>query len=135
MIAALILVMSVVALAQFAIAQWRSMWMTVAAQPLSDYVQAATGISDAAISGNDFDLLVRTSEQLSPSTQERNLWLREVGVYYRVIRALDGICAKQISGVSGWAKSELVACSRYAAAVLDQRLNSSFACASEVRNY
>jgi hypothetical protein len=134
MIAALILVMSVVALAQFAIAQWRSMWMTVAAQPLSDYVQAATGISDGAISGNDFQLLVRTSEQLFPSAQERNLWLREVGIYYRLIRALDKICAKQISGLSDWAKSELVACSRYAAAVLDQRLNSSFACASEVRS-
>lgn len=135
MIAALILVMSVVALAQFAIAQWRSMWMTVAAQPLSEYVQAATGISDAAIGGNDFELLVRTSEQLSPSTHEGNLWLREVGIYYRVIRALDTICAKQISGVSEWAKEELVACSRYAAAVLDQRLNSSFACASEVRSF
>jgi hypothetical protein len=134
MIAALILVISVVALAQFAIAQWRSMWMTVAAQPLSDYVQAATGISDGTISGNDFQLLVRTSEQLFPSEQERNLWLREVGIYYRLIRALDKICAKQISGLSGWAKSELVACSRYAAAVLDQRLNSSFACASEVRS-
>ena len=135
MIAALILVMSVVALFQFAIAQWRSMWMSVAAQPLSEYVQAATGISDAAISVNDFDLFVRTSEQLSPSTQEGNLWLREVGIYYRVIRALDTICAKQISGLSAWAKDELTACSRYAAAVLDQRLNSSFACASEVRSF
>jgi hypothetical protein len=135
MIAALILVMSVVALAQFAIAQWRSMWMTVAAQPLSEYVQAATGISDAAISANDFDLMVRTSEQLSPSAQEGNLWLREVRIYYRVIRALDSICAKQISGLSAWAKDELTACSRYAAAVLDQRLNSSFACASEVRSF
>lgn len=135
MIAALILVMSVVALAQFAIAQWRSMWMTVAAQPLTDYVQAATGISDAAISENDFDLFVRTSEQLSPSAQEGNLWLREVSIYYRVIRALDGMCAEQISGLSDWAKNELVACSRYAAAVLDQRLNSSFTCAAEIRSF
>jgi hypothetical protein len=135
MIAAFILVMSVVALAQFAIAQWRSMWMTVAAQPISTHVQAATGISDAAISGKDFDLFVRTSEQLAASTQEGNQWLREVGIYYRVIRALDAICAKQISGVSAWAKDELVACSRYAAAVLDQRLNASFAYASEVRSF
>jgi hypothetical protein len=135
MIAALILVMSVVALLQFAIAQWRSMWMTVAAQPLSEYVQAATGVSDAAISGKDFDLFVRTSEQLSPSAEEGSLWLREVGIYYRVIRAFDAICAKQISSFSGWAKDELAACSRYAAAVLDQRLNSSFACASEVRSF
>jgi len=135
MIAALIFVLSVVALAQFAVAQWRSMWMTVATQPLSDYVQAATGIADAAISANDFDLLVRTSEQLSPASQERNLWLREVRIYYRAIRALDAICTKRFAGVSRWAKSELVSCSRYAAAVLDHRLNSSFACASEVRGF
>src|ERR1700731_367889 len=126
MIAALILVMSVVALAQFAVAQWRSMWMTVAAQPLSDYVQAATGITDAAISGEDFQVFVRTSDQLSPATQERNLWLTEVGLYYRAIRVLNGLCTKHLSSLSDWANGELVACSRYAAAVLDQRLNASF---------
>jgi hypothetical protein len=135
MIAALILVMSVVALAQFAVAQWRSMWMTVATQPLSDYLQAATGIADGAISASDFDLLVRTSEQLLPASQERNVWLREVSIYYRVIRAIDAICTKHFAGTAKWAKCELVACSRYAAAVLDQRLNSSFACASEVRSF
>jgi hypothetical protein len=135
MIAAFILVMSVVALAQFAVAQWRSMWMTVAAQPLSDYVQAATGISDGAITGADFQLLVRTSEQLAASTQERNLWLTEVGLYYRAIRALNGLCAKHVSSLSDWANEELLACSRYAAAVLDQRLNASFACASEIRSF
>jgi hypothetical protein len=135
MIAALILVMSVVALAQFAIAQWRSMWMTVSAQPLTEYVPAATGISAEAINANDFDLLVRTSEQLSPAAQERNLWLREVGIYYRAIKAVDGICAKHITVFSNWAQSELAACSRYAAAVLDQRLNSSFACAAEIRSF
>jgi hypothetical protein len=135
MIAALILVMSMVALAQFAVAQWRSMWMTVAAQPLSGHIQAATGIADEAIGANDFDLLVRTSEQVCPSQEARSVWLREVGIYYRVIRALDGLCGKQVAGLSNWAKSELVACSRYAAAVLDQRLNSNFAFASEVRNF
>jgi hypothetical protein len=135
MIAALILVMSMVALAQFAVAQWRSMWMTVAAQPLSSHLQAATGIADEAIGANDFDLLVRTSEQLCPAQEARSVWLREVGVYYRVIRAVDAVCGKQVAGLSNWAKSELVACSRYAAAVLDQRLNSNFAFVSEVRNF
>ena len=135
MIAALILVLSAVALAQFAVAQWRSMWMTLAAQPLSGNLQAATGIADSAIGPNDFDLLVRTSEQLCASPQERNLWLREVGIYYRGIRTLDAICGSRVAGLSNWAKGELMACSRYAAAVLDQRLNSNFAFASEVRGF
>ncbi|MGH9712250.1 MAG: hypothetical protein ACRD5M_03015 [Candidatus Acidiferrales bacterium] len=135
MIAALILVMSMVALAQFAVAQWRSMWMTIAAQPLSGHLQAATGIAEEAIGANDFDLLVRTSEQVCPSNEGRSVWLREVGIYYDVIRALDGLCGKQVAGLSNWAQTELTACSRYAAAVLDQRLNSNFAFASEVRNF
>lgn len=135
MIAALILVMSFAALAQFAIAQWRSMWMTVAAQPLSNCLQAATGISGDAIGANDFELLAQTSEQLCPSPKERNSWLREVRIYYRAINALDKFLAKQLTGPSHWAQSELKACSRYAAAVLDQRLNSNLAYASEIRSF
>jgi hypothetical protein len=135
MIAALILVMSFTALAQFAIAQWRSMWMTVAAQPLSNCLQAATGISGESVSASDFDLLVQTSEQLCPSLKDRNSWLREVRIYYRVIRRFDRFCAMQLAAPSHWAQSELKACSRYAAAVLDQRLNSNMAYASEVRGF
>jgi hypothetical protein len=135
MIAAIILVMSFTALAQFAIAQWRSMWMTVAAQPLSDCLQAATGISGESISASDFDLLVQTSEQLCPSPKERNTWLREVKIYYRAIQAIERFCAIQLAAPSQWAQSELKACSRYAAAVLDQRLNSNLAYASEVRSF
>lgn len=135
MIAALILVMSFAALAQFAVAQWRSMWMTVAAQPLSNCLQAATGISDDSIGARHFDLLVQTSEQLCPSPNERNSWLREVRIYYRVIQKFDRFCANQLAAPSRWAENELKACSRYAAAVLDQRLNSNLAYASEVRSF
>ena len=135
MIAALILVMSVAAIAQFAVAQWRSMWVTVAAQPLSNSVLAATGIAGNAIGAHDFELLVQTSEQLCPSAGERNVWLREVRIYYRMIRALDSMCAKQLTGLSSWAQREMKTCSRYAVAVLDQRLNSNVAYASEVRSF
>ena len=135
MIAALILMMSVAAIAQFALAQWRSMWVTVAAQPLSSSLQAATGIAAHAVGAYDFDLLIQTSEQLCPTPQERNLWLREVRTYYRMIRALDSACGKELTGLSCWARREMKTCSRYAAAVLDQRLNSNLAFASEVRGF
>jgi len=135
MIAALILVMSVAAIAQFAVAQWRSMWITFATQPLSSSLQAATGIAGDAIGAKDFELLVQTSEQLCPSPEERNIWLREVRIYYRMIRTLDNVCAKKITGLSEWAQREMKTCSRYAAAVLDQRLNSNLTYASEVRGF
>lgn len=134
MIAALILVMSVVSLVRFAVSQWRSMWMTVAAQPLSGSLQNATGIANEAICANDFDFLAHATEELSASPEEGNSWLREVRLYYRMIRGLDGLCAKSIPAMSSWAKSELLACSRYAAAVLDQRLNASLAYAADQRS-
>jgi hypothetical protein len=132
MVAAFILVMSVAALAQFAILQWRSMWITVAAQPLSNSFQGATGIAGTAVGADDFDYLVKTSEQLCPGPQQSNLWLNEVRIYYRALRTVQKFCAPSLAG---WAKRELTACSRYAAAILDQRLNASLEFAAEARSF
>ncbi|MGB0037215.1 MAG: hypothetical protein WBP79_17245 [Candidatus Acidiferrales bacterium] len=134
MTAALMLVFSAVALIQFAISQWRSIWITVASQPLSENIHAATGIYGDAISAGDFELLARTTEKLCPLPRGGNKWLREVRIYYRIVRALEGISAKNVPALAGWAKNELVACSRYAAAILDQRLNANLEYAAEVRS-
>jgi len=135
MVAAFILVMSVAALAHFAILQWRSMWITVAAQPLSNSFQCATGIANAAIGADDFDYLVKTSEQLCPGPQQSNLWLKEVRMYYRALRTVQKFCAASAPSLAGWAKRELTSCSRYAAAILDQRLNASLEFAAEARSF
>lgn len=131
MTAALILVFSVVLLVQFAVAQWRSMWTTVAAQPLSDTLQTVIGMPGEAIGAQHFDLLARASEDLFTSPRTGNSWLREVRWYYRVIRGLEGLCAKSLPALSSWASGELLTCARYAAAVLDQRLNANLAYASD----
>lgn len=131
MIAICILVLSVAALIEFAVSQWRSMWMTVASQPLSDCLQTATGICADAITANDFDRLVTSNQQLRPAEQQGNLWLKEVKVYYRIVRVLDAVCANSVPGLSSWSKNELVSCARFVAAVLDQRLNQSLAYSSE----
>jgi len=127
MLAASILVMSVVLLIQFAVAQWRSMWTTVAAQPLSPALETATGISSAAIGPEHFEQLARASEEFGRGSQSQNSWLREVRLYYRALRNLQRLCAAALPGLSSWAAGELVTCSRYAAAVLDQRLNTNLA--------
>lgn len=106
--------------------------MTVAAQPLSDCLQSATGISGHAITENDFDLLLLSNEKLGASSRQGNLWLKEVKIYYRVVRAFDGFCAKALPGLSSWTKNELVSCAKYAAAVLDERLNADLAYSSEM---
>jgi hypothetical protein len=125
MIAAFICVMSLAALIQFAVSQWRSIWITVAAQPLSKAVEAATGIATDAICADHFETLVRASGQIAPSPQERNLWLKEVNIYYRALRACLKLSGTAVPVVSNWAKRELTECSKFAAAILDQRLNAA----------
>ena len=135
MIALLILAVSVTALVQFAVCQWRSMWISVAAQPLSECLQAAVGLAPGQIQSSHFELLARTSEQMCPATQKQNVWLREVRLYFHIVEALDRLCEKHLPALSEWADTELTACARYAAAVLDERLNANLAFASETRAF
>jgi hypothetical protein len=136
MIAGLILCLSVAVLTEFSVAHWRSMWLAVAAQPLSQSLSAATGIAENAIGADDFERLASTSQQLCPAGMGGGATsLKQVRAYYRVIRALDAICTKQVPALSAWTKRELVLCSRYAAVVLDQRINANLAFASDARNF
>ena len=106
--------------------------VTIAEQPLSEYFTTATGIAGDEIRADHFDLLTRISEQVGASGKQSNLWLKEVRIYYRTIRALNQFCEKQFPALAAWANHELVACSLFAAATLDQRLSSQLASASEV---
>ena len=132
MIAALILVFSTVALIRFGICQWRAMWLTVAARPLSDCLQAATGLDVTALRAQDFHLITKTSHYVSPAPRERNVWLREVGVYFRIVSGIERLAGKQIPALAKWADAELLSCAKYAAAVLDQRLNANLAYAADL---
>ena len=132
MIAAFILVFSTVALIRFGISQWRAMWLTVAARPLSDCLQAATGLDASALRPEDFYLITKTSHYVSPAPRERNVWLREVGVYFRIVSLIQKSIGSSVPGVRDWAQKELLSCARYAAAVLDQRLNANLAYAADM---
>lgn len=132
MIAAFILVFSTVALVRFGICQWRAVWLTVAARPLSDCLQAATGLDGKSLRAEDFYVITRTSHYVNPAPQERNVWLREVGIYFRVVSLIEKLAGKHVPGITQWAQSELLSCAKYAAAVLDQRLNANLAYAAEL---
>jgi hypothetical protein len=134
MMAALICVMSLAALAQFAISQWRAIWVTIAAQPLTSSLESATGIANDAICAEHFEMLVQASRQYDPSPQEGNLWMKEVGMYYRALRACRKLSGIALPSVAKWANEELTECSKFAAAILDRRLNSSIAYGTIARN-
>jgi hypothetical protein len=122
MTAVLILAFSVVALAQFAISQWRMIWLTTANQPLSDSLRAATGIGTETIGPNDFGKLLGLCDEMSPRLANGTPWLREVRGYYSVVAKLEKGFRSIQPAISAWAASEMKTCSRYVAVILDQNL-------------
>jgi len=122
MTAILILTFSVLALVQFAISQWRMIWLTTANQPLSDSLRAATGIEAQTIGPNDFGKLLGLCDEMSPRLKNGTPWLREVKRYYSVVTKLEKTFRSIQPAVSAWAASEMKICSRYVAVVLDQNL-------------
>jgi hypothetical protein len=122
MIAALICVISLVTLIQFAISQWRAIWLTIAAQPLSKSFESATGIPDNLIGADHFEWLVRVSQQKFPSPQAGHSWLTAVGVYRKGLYVFLRLTGGRFPVASNWINRELTECSKYAAAMLDRRL-------------
>jgi hypothetical protein len=122
MTAALILVFSILALVQFAISQWRMIWLTTASQPLSDSLRAVTGIDAETIGPNDFGKLLGLCDEVSPRLQESTPWLSEVKGYYSIVARVEMVFRSIQPAVASWAASEMRICSRYVAVVLDQNL-------------
>ncbi|MGH9454047.1 MAG: hypothetical protein ACRD51_01875 [Candidatus Acidiferrum sp.] len=122
MTAALILAFAVTALANFAISQWRMIWLTTANQPLSDSLRAAAGVETENIGPNDFGKLLGLCDELSPAIKKSTPWLREIRGYYAVVTKLEKACRSIQPAVAAWAASEMKTCSRYVAVVLDQNL-------------
>jgi hypothetical protein len=125
MVAAFILVFSVVALLKFAILQWRAIWICTANQPLSGSLQLAAGIDGTAIGAQDFSTLMDLCDRLSPGLKKTSPWLKEVSFYHHVVAKLDHTLGRTLPAISTWANREMQTCSRYAAVVLDQSLSMS----------
>ena len=122
MISAVILVLSVVALARFAASQWRALWMTSAQQPISESLHLSTGIEENAITGRDFGRLLSLCDQLSPGLRKSSPWLSEVSIYYRVLETFDQVFGRLFPNQSSWASNEMQVCARFVAVALDQSL-------------
>lgn len=123
MVAALILAFSILALLQFAVSQWRLIWLTTANQPLSDTLRATAGIDGAVLQPNDFATLLHLCDEVSPEIRKATPWLREVTAYYRVMNKLESAFAALMPSVASWAASEMRTCARFVAVVLDQNLS------------
>lgn len=102
-------------------------------QPLSKCFETATGIAAGSIAPEHFKLLMGALEQLPATSRDRNLWLKEIRIYYRALQTLSKSCQQALPALANRAREEAVACAKYAAAVLDQRLNAQMVYASRAQ--
>jgi len=131
MIAAVLMIASLVALSQFALYYWRAVLAGVASQALSERMVEAVGVSHESVRPADFRKLMNLHD-LTPGLREHNEGLRLVRAYYSLVNALNHKLGAGLPQFAVWANREMTTCARYAAVVLDRRLTSNLECVAEI---
>jgi len=133
MFSAMLLTISIVALAQFGMYYMRSVVAGVAAQPISEEVMAAVSLNGAPLSGRDFRIVAKLHD-LTPNLQRKSSSIGLVRAYFPVVHAIGRMTSGRIAALANWAESERMLCVRYAAVQVDRRLQSNLALAASIRS-
>src|SRR5438270_11632065 len=120
MMAAVILVCSLILMMQFFVSYCRSLIAASAKEQLPLEVQEVTGISRTA-SPEDFSRVVQLL-QLCPDRPEDRGDLRAVGAYYKILGFVRSTFAVAAPSLKSWADRERAMCSYFAAVALGRRI-------------
>ena len=129
MLSKLILMASIIGVAQFLIGYYRSMIASMAAQPLSEKFFVAAGFKNAAMRAEDFGRLM-SLHRLMPDVKTLPNSARRLNVYYSALKMISSI-----PGIGEWAKNEMSTATQCLAVIVDQRLILNLACAAESRSF
>lgn len=133
MFSAMLLTISIAALAQFGLYYWRAVLAGVAAQPVSGRVLEAARVDAGELHGRDFQVLAELHD-LTPDLRQSPGGLGLVRFYYKVIHAIGRLAENRVTIVSEWAERERVICARYAAVQVDRRMQANLALAAAIRS-
>ena len=133
MVSAMLLSISIVALSQFALYYWRAVLAGVAAQPVSDRVLVAARVENGRLAPQHFQTLAGLHD-LTPDLQPNRNRMGLVRVYFRLIEGLDAIFGQKIPAFALWSERERAICARYAAVLVDRRLQANLDLAASLRS-
>lgn len=117
---AAILATAVLAMIQFLVFYWRAAMLAVGSKSLSPAGQFAIEKDSSSLTGSEFPQL-DSIQRICPDLSGRHDRLRLVRLYYAGVQLLDGLAA-WMPVFSAWSAREGAACARYAAVVIDRRL-------------
>lgn len=120
MMAAFILVCSVILLMQFFVSYCRSLISASAKQALSPEVRDVAGIPRAA-SGEDFARVMQLL-QLCPDRPEDRSGIQAIGAYFGLLGFLRVTLARMVPSMHAWTESERGQCAYFAAVALERRI-------------
>jgi len=121
MMAAIILVVSLVTLMMFFVSYCRSLMASSASHSLSEEVRDVAGIR-SRVSGQDF-LRVTQLLRLCPERPADRLRLQAVQLYYSVLGAAQSLFFRMLPWFSAWSEIERGRCAYFVAVVLDKRIS------------
>ena len=133
MFAAMLFAISIVAVSQFAIYYWRAVLASVAAQPVSDQVLDAANVQNRVPVARDFAQLAGLHD-LTPELQGNRGGLGLVRFYYGLTKAIDTLVGARVPVIAAWSEREGSICARYAAVLVDRRLQMNLAMAASIRS-
>ena len=120
MMAAIILVCSVVFLLQFFVSYCGSLIAASIKHPLSAEVQDVTGITNSA-TGEDFARVVQLL-QLCPDRPEDRSGIQAIGAYFGLLGVLRASVARLMPSLLAWTETERGQCTYFAAVTLERRI-------------
>lgn len=124
MIAALIFVLSLVALLQFFVFYCRSVIASSRTQMLSLQARDVTGISDTRVPGDEFKRILELVKICPELRGDRNE-IRAVHLYYNLLSFLRATLAQLLPNINAWTEHERGGCAYFAAVALDRRITFS----------
>ena len=133
MFSALILAISIVALAQFGAFYWRAVVVGIAAQPVSEQVLAAANVDAGTLCGEHYRSLAQL-HQLTPDICAKSSGLGLVPLYFKLVHAIGKLASGRVAALAEWADGERVLCARYAAVQIDRRLQANLQLAASMRS-
>src|SRR5215470_17817220 len=105
MIAALIFVISFVALLQFFVLHCRSILAYSRRVELSDRIREVTGLTGQSVSAGDFERLLQLV-RLCPERGNDRKEIRVVGAYYALLEFLERVSRSFIPSLAAWTENE-----------------------------
>jgi hypothetical protein len=120
MMAAVILVVSLVTLLMFFVSYCRSLMASSSRHTFSREVRDVTGIP-ATASSEDFARVMQLL-YLCPERPEDRTGLQAVGLYYGILGLLENTAARLLPSLHFWTEQERAGCANFAVVLLDRRI-------------